>query len=170
MRGVAERPTPISLETLRKNLRLRHLSCSPLLMRYSCNTDNYNQQQESFLACDLHSQLGPSCLERLKVCSGVKGKAVWGSRSKGSSTFNTWIMSVSPISHAGTNAIQENLLPVLHSQLVGNSGMEETDFRSNEDLNTNYYMRKIKITPLFYLRNSYQKEGWLLVLPIFNQQ
>lgn len=55
-------------------------------------------------------------------------------------------MFVPAISRAGTNKVQKNLLPVLHPQLIHNSGLEKTDFRSNEDLNTNYYTRKKKIT------------------------
>lgn len=39
MPGVAKWSTPDNLETLRGKVRLRPLSCSPLLIKSSCNTE-----------------------------------------------------------------------------------------------------------------------------------
>lgn len=55
-------------------------------------------------------------------------------------------MFVPSISHEGTNKIQKNIFVLLHPQFTDNSGLEKTDFRRNQDLNTNSYMRNVMMT------------------------
>lgn len=59
--------------------------------------------------------------------------------------FSTWIIAAH-ISHAWTNEVQKSLLPVLYPQHTGNLVLEKTGLRSTVDYNTNYYMKKVKIT------------------------
>lgn len=141
MPGVAKWSTPDNLETLRGKVRLRPLSCSPLLIKSSCNTETTTSSRRKFSRSWPALSAGSFMFKKTQILPrGNECDAVFQWEVK----VIFQIMSVPHISDTGTNKVQGKKPSRAPSTLIDNSGLKKTDFRSSD--NTDYHTEKIKIT------------------------